>query len=296
MTAWENLLASVGVGAATLTLELGTRTFPRGAQIHGALRLEGGSVEQHIYTLTVKLGEFWGSKRIPTRSVLLTEVLGQEIVVAAREDLTFPFAFQVPDDALLSSSQSGCYLEAVADIFWSVNPGARIDLNVVPHRELLAIHGAMRMLGFSEAEWDDMLSVITYSHIPEGLRQQLNGVALRLKIEEDYVTGRLLLDRSEYGLVERLRAFAGHDREEHDVLIPRQELLDAQGQPFPTGASPYLNDIFEAALVMPGNDRKWLLRGASKPEDAEETLLRPAVRGEDIRPDELLRAPSEDPR
>ena len=53
----KNLLASVGIGAAALTLRLESVVRPRGGDIQGCFVLEGGDVAQYIESIVAQFVE-----------------------------------------------------------------------------------------------------------------------------------------------------------------------------------------------------------------------------------------------
>lgn len=307
MSALEQLLAAVGVGATQLTLALDAGVWPRGARITGSVLLEGGAVDQQIKSLAVRLEEYISHGKSSE-----WKRRDEEILACPRDShpgmrAQIPFSLRVPEDARLSQSHvshvSQVWRVSVeADILWAVNPRASLPVTVVPHYEVTAVQRALEKRGFEKtgvyldfAMRESPDTVVAYYRAPAALREQIDGASLHLRVHGAHVFGRLILNLHQHSVGEHLLALVGGDREEHGFELLRSELLNQKGGPRSEGAGAMLDDMLAQALIVPGNENaKTLLRPASGPPADSRSLLRPAESHGDASPDELLR-PSDGP-
>ncbi len=295
----EQLLASVGVGAATLTLQVDSAVCPRGGEIEGRLALEGGDVEQRIESLTVRLIERYSQGKGTAEKVRDQQIVSKRFLYDPCVKTTVSFRFRLPDDARLTrkTSADGWRVAAEADILWAINPRANVDLEVVPHHEVTAVQLALERLGFARTSVylefalpESPDTIVRYYKAPPHLREQIDGASLHLRVLEDYVHGRLILNRRQHSVGERLLAMVGADREEHELMIVRQDLLNAEGGPRYEGATKPIEDVLNRSLILPENvEERTLLRPTAGPPPGANSLLRPAGPTDSISADELLR-------
>ena len=200
-----------------------------------------------------------------------------------------PFALRIPDDARLTrgalplgaavgdrvvlrvggvhitietpggrvlTTGAGCLLEASLDLGWWALPRRdQTVLNILEHREIVAVSEAMEALGFRRTERARLTAPSDTTYLrdfepPVHLAGRLDGVTLNLRVEGSAVTGTLELDRPERGLVERLGALIGADRTRVGVRFDREPLLTGDGDPAPTAALP-----LASAALMSGKPR-----------------------------------------
>src|ERR1051325_10344711 len=120
----KRIAASIGIGAAQLHIHLGSNICPRASILRGELEVEGGAVPQHIEWVSVALIEHWTENRSTNTEERATRVLVGDFDVLPRSRLSYPFEFDIPDYARLTSPSGtdGWRLIANADIRMAVNP------------------------------------------------------------------------------------------------------------------------------------------------------------------------------
>jgi sporulation-control protein len=251
MSFLNRLAASIGIGSAKIGVAALEPQQYRGSFANGALLLESGETEQEVKMLTVDLIEFWvsGSGRNRTyheRSHgCITAAENLPVAPGFRQE--YPFRFGIPSDARCSRRHEGWKLKAEAHIPWAVDARASTPLKVLPHPEVLAVQRAARdSLGLIPLSWDGSHSAIFYNFgAPPWLQGQMDGVAFRLLIVGETLTGEMILNKQEHGLGDFLKAMVGGDKESLPLTIPRSVLLTKRGSPNPAGAYPYLKELFE---------------------------------------------------
>lgn len=305
----DEWLARVGVGAAVLTMQLESDTFSRGTVIEGTLTLEGGAVEQHIEQLLVRLSEYHqAGKSSHWEELGKGEVIGA-ITIAPGEVQQYPFAMPVPARTRMTT-QAGFYdkstqITADADILWAINPRAQMYVTIAPEPEFMLLDTAMRRLGFASPtqRFDSIITPALFQSnefigkvqktytAPTTLQQQITDATLLLYIEDGHVCGSLLLNHREERLADYLKAMVGGDKEVFPLQIPRGQL---QGPQSLETATAIIQEMLEQTLILPDNEKRWLLRASDNPHAGADSLLRPAAPNPETHAHELLHPASPD--
>jgi hypothetical protein len=293
-SAFRRFLASLGIGAASMDIQVGGMSHPRGSQIKGVVRVNGGQVTQHFGWLTVRVRAVTQG-HVRQSKVLISECLQRNLTVKPRQELGFPFTFFLPDDARLTrlmrgGPTDGCILEASL----GVRSVHRI-LNVTNAREIAAVLHALRNLGFGEKSWfhltrpDENVEATAAFRAPENLQEQLETLSIFVRVSGQHVIGKAVLVLRPNSLRGHVRGLVGGNRVEHPFFIPRTELLATDGQPNPQGAIPYLKQLLSFSLALPDDPKSWMLRPSMSPPADPDTLLRPAMPTSTVSSDSLLR-------
>ena len=257
MSMLARLGATFGVGSVRVGITAAEPQSHRGSAVAAAVRIEGGTVTQDVQMLTVDLVEYWvtgsGKNRTHHRHVRERVVAAEALTVEPHFAQEFPVILHLPADARCTRRREGWCLSAEAHIRWAVDARAEVPLNVLPHREVLAIQRAVKgPMGFRPCAWDGAHDVIAYDFAaPDDLRHVLDGITLRLRVLGDALEGEVVLNRQEHGVGGVLRAMVGGDRERIGLAIPRSALLTKRGSPNPAGALPYLRMIYDRLGVEP---------------------------------------------
>jgi hypothetical protein len=318
MASVEHLLASCGVGAANLTLYLEESAHPRGSNIHGTLRLQGGKVGQHIERLNIGLCHFGAISNAGgvamREEILSSATIAQDIDVLPGSVQDYDFAVEIPDHVYITcrpysfnQNHQGGRVVAEADIRWAVNPRAAVELNVVAHREVFAVWQAMETLGFTEREGGKVreypsATIVNFLTGTEGLKNalekwycppeplaaELGAVGLCLAVRDGEVIGRAMLSRRASDLQGHLLSFLIADIRDLDFRIRCSDLRDRLGNPLQDRAIAVLREMLDGELLLPGSEHRWLLRGSETPKSASDDLLRPAENGAATPGSELL--------
>lgn len=296
--------ASIGIGAAQLHINLPSNVCPRASILRGTLEVEGGAVPQHVEWLSVALIEHWSANRSTNAEERDLRVLAGSLDVLPGSHHRFPFEFEMHESARLTSPSGtdGWRLNAVADILMAVNPSAMVELKVVIHREIRAVQVALERLGFRPTVFHvpalfpiEPEETIQYYRATSKLQGQLDGASLQLRVGDNWVMGKLVINRRETSLAEHLKSLVGGNNEEFSIALPRKDLLTPGGSPNSNGARATLQKILEDVIVLPGDLKKQLLRPASRPASEDGNLLRPVHSLPESRDGSGLLRPSECP-
>jgi sporulation-control protein spo0M len=243
---FSRLGAMLGMGAAQVELELPTAQYYRGSEVRGSVVLLGGRVPQRVRQLTVDLYEYWitghGKNRQYHQRSHEHIVLGEYIPVEPGFQQQYAFRVRLPDTARCSRRREGWEVRASGHIPWSVDTRASAPLRVTPHPEVLAVQRAARdWLKLQPLEWDGSRPEVMYNFAaPPQMRHALDGIRLRMTLDEVSVHVELDANKQERSLKDRLGALVGADHEEIPLAIARSELITKRGSPRPAGACPHL--------------------------------------------------------
>lgn len=245
--------AAFGMGATRVEIHANEAVNWRGSTVTGAAVIRGGVVGQVLMKVTLDLTEFWteggGAHRTTEQRRAERVTLSGPLQVEPGSERTLPFEVGVPSRARCTRRREGWRLDVEAHIALAVDARASLLLNVLPHREVLALQRATRdTLGFSPVRWRGELAEVQYEFAPPpALLGHIKGLTLCASVEGADVVGRLVLHREEHGVGGIFRSLVGADRHEVPFRIARATLLTKRGAPNPAGAAPVLRAALAGA-------------------------------------------------
>lgn len=276
----EEMSASMGAGAAVLTLQTTSANYSQGAEVTGTLLLEGGVVAQHIESLVVKLQEYRKRGRYYCWETLNEVMLAVNLNSEPGQTQKYAFRLPIPQAAFLSPNPYSAQVAADADILWAVNPRMSVFVTITPQSEIMTLDTAMQQSGFLPRQsnfapmYGPESSIVSKSYqAPDTLHTQITGATLELSIEAEHVSGHLMLNHAETKLKDFLRAAMGEDKQYFPIKIATADL---QGEAGAANAGTMLKEMLNQALILPNNEANWMLRASSPPPETGETLLRAA--------------------
>ena len=279
MAQWEKMLASVGVGAAKMTVHLEEATQPRGSELRGTVELLGGNVPQHVEGIVISVGYTTvivaGKAVVPIYHEVAKTVISKSFDIAPNQTESIPFALAVPETA-----PNGLTLSAQADVPGAVDPRAVIQLELSASLEMLAVHDALLHLGFeakSELRPHRLYAgrfTANYA-APAELRAAVENGSIWLKREDVNIVGALEINHEERSFADAVKSLARQDRTQSPLSFAWDEIYEADAQPRREHLASLLKSAFVSALKLPDEEKATLLR-ASFPPDVSSELLRPA--------------------
>ncbi|MCG0314547.1 MAG: sporulation protein [Calditerricola sp.] len=152
---WKNLLARLGVGGASVDLQLDRDAFRVGEEVTGKIVISGGTVAQKVNDLTVSLVmEVRVHNRLATRTVHRIPVLHQVTVPPQPHREEVPFSFVLPANLAISSSSVRYGFRTQLDVDFAVDPKDFDPITVLPDKPTERLFRAIEQLGFRrKAEW-----------------------------------------------------------------------------------------------------------------------------------------------
>ena len=255
MSFMSRLAASIGVGRCRVSVAAADPQQFRGGPVRGIVLLEADAAEQDVRMLTVDLTEFWvtgtGKNRSHHQRNHGRVTAAENVKVAPGFRQEYPFEMWLPADARCTRRREGWTLNAEAHILMAVDARAYTVLKVLPHPEILAVQRCARdAFGLIPSSWDGSRPAVLYDFAaPPWLQIRLDGVAFRLEVVGDLVTGEMILNKQEHGVGGVLRAMVGGDRESIPISVPRSDLRTRRGSPNPAGARSHIRALFERAGI-----------------------------------------------
>ncbi|MBE3586077.1 MAG: sporulation protein [Thermoanaerobacter sp.] len=148
------LLASIGIGSARVDLEVAETAVPLGGFLNGAIRIQGGNVEQRVNGIYINLvlssAYRAGDQTRNIRRTIGTVKVGEEMVVRPGEERVFPVSFRIPFGLPISRGRTRYFLQTGLDIPQAVDPVDHDPIQIVPNREFKMFFEALKALGFRE--------------------------------------------------------------------------------------------------------------------------------------------------
>lgn len=207
---FKNLLARVGVGAATVDTRLAESQVAPGDLLQGEVVVSGGAIAQEIDRITLALVTSFRHDDLYESHVLTEHTLGQRIELQAGETRTYPFEFRIPDSTPLSLGDQQISLRTSLDISSSIDPKDADALLVVPHPLMQRVLDTLADLGFQlynvECSYNPRLGgevpfIQTLEFQPYGhYRQQIEDLELIFQLHEGVLDVWLEIDQRARGL------------------------------------------------------------------------------------------------
>lgn len=169
MSFFNKLLASVGIGAATVDTKLHKATYTVGETISGVVEVMGGNTEQHIDAIYLSLHTNYvreiDDKKINDTATLTRVQLNEPFTIQANEKRELPFSFQLPAILPMTIGSTRVWVQTGLDIKNAVDPQDQDFIDIVPTQLATNILSAVTSLGFRRRKVD-------CEQAPHYLRQQ----------------------------------------------------------------------------------------------------------------------------
>ncbi|MBS4190891.1 sporulation protein [Bacillus sp. FJAT-49705] len=152
MSIFNKMLASVGIGAATVDTKLEHDTVVPGGEIRGVVEINGGNVEQRIDDIYLSLNTTYVKEvddRKYTASGLIDRFrLTDSFTLMANERKVIPFSFIIPADTPLSIGKTKVWIATGLDIKNAVDSTDKDFIRVHPNEIMDSVLQAVSGLGF----------------------------------------------------------------------------------------------------------------------------------------------------
>lgn len=164
MSTFKKLLASVGIGAATVDTCLVEAAIP-GEMLSGEIRVTGGEVAQDIEKIYVQLATKYkreqGDSTYYQEYVLLKQQMTESFTIQPHEQKVFSIDIPIPRQTPLTLGRQKVYIRTGLDISLALDPKDWDAIAVRPHPLMQQFFDAIDLLGFrlyeSECEYNPML-------------------------------------------------------------------------------------------------------------------------------------------
>lgn len=261
MSIWQELGASVGIGACKLSVTLDTPAAGWGETISGRVEIRGGEVSQKVGALNATIVEHWVTVVSTGKSTIVvphhryhdSRNLGTNLVAAPGDQLAFEFTLQMPWGADFGH---GWCVACGATIAGAVDPAAKCDFRPLPPPVFAELAEELHQAG--------RMPVVSWHLLPgagaratlkpdDATREILDGLTLDLYREAEVLRGQVVVNPQEHSLGDVLQSLVRADRRSTPFEFPSGDVeaaravfeealrpnLDALRQlPIPASAAP----------------------------------------------------------
>ncbi len=152
MSFFGKILASVGMGAATVDTKLHRSDFVVGEVVTGIIEIKGGNVEQIIEDVYLNLTTFYtvesGDKEYSTNGIIEKYKVVEKCNIKKGEVKEIPFSFVLPFDTPITMHKSKVWIHTVLGIKDAVDATDNDYISVLPSNLIESIVNAVKQLGF----------------------------------------------------------------------------------------------------------------------------------------------------
>ncbi|MFN3648278.1 MAG: sporulation protein [Armatimonadota bacterium] len=285
MSFWQEVGASVGIGACTLEVELETPAVGWTEEAVGAVHLRGGSVPQPVACLTATVVQHWVTMTMVGRTPVpqhhyqghAAAELARGLEIGPGEHHRLPFRLPAPWGGPFEHTW---FIGATAQIPRAVDRGARATFKLLPPPGFLRIISELEDLShLAVSGWavraGTGVRAILKPRDPEA-HAVLDGITLDLFREGAMVRGEVVVNPQERSLGDVVRSLARADRRPTPFLVPERDLA-ALREVFERALRPDLDAL--ARFPIPSErsaDAEQLPRPGTPPEPDADDLPRPA--------------------
>lgn len=170
MSFFKRAMASMGVGSAKIDTVLNEDKFRAGDEFTGKIYVRGGSVEQHVNKIVVKLMTYYMTQEIKRyvdsdgdereelievkHDLMLDKVeFNDSFDLQPKEDKDYDFAFRISDITPITFERKAVWIETELDIAGGIDSSDRDYIQILPHPYVQRIFDILTdKLGFRLSE------------------------------------------------------------------------------------------------------------------------------------------------
>ena len=168
MSLLDKAMASVGVGAAKVVIQLNSQKFCKGDQVNGLVRVSGGKTEQKASKISLILMayiDFEEDRYENRKSIEISKFdIAHDVTIKPNHELKIPFSFVLPTDTPSSFDKDTVWLETSLDIKMAFDPSSKVYLDVMPHPYTQSI------LNILQKDWKFILTKYENIYVPNNGR------------------------------------------------------------------------------------------------------------------------------
>ncbi len=150
----NKLFASIGIGSARVNLEVMDTEVSLGGKLRGAVKIQGGNVEQQLDKIYINLilsSNYKSGDHIKNvQRVISTFTVEEKMTISPGEEKVFPVSLQIPYGLPISKGRTRYFLQTKLDIPQAIDPVDHDPVTILPHKEYKMFFDALKALGFKE--------------------------------------------------------------------------------------------------------------------------------------------------
>ncbi|MDF2958902.1 MAG: sporulation protein SpoOM [Paenibacillus sp.] len=156
MSVFKKMLATVGIGAAKVDMQIDNEQVAAGDTITGVVVIQGGRVNQEVddvyaFVKTQYVQEK-NDQKVTVEATVGKFLLASKFTVEAEQNYEYPFSFELPVGTPITTKRTPVWIQTGLDIKEAVDPKDEDRLIVVPHRHSQTVLDAVEQLGFRPRE------------------------------------------------------------------------------------------------------------------------------------------------
>jgi sporulation-control protein len=152
----RNVLARIGIGAATVDTVLPTTTLTQGESVEVRVEMHGGSTEQEVDAVYLALKtmyrddqEAFGESTERAGGTVSKTRITEPFTLGPDEERTVEVTVEVPRETPVTLGETQVWLDTGLDVSRALDPDDRDHVDVVPGPHLDALIDALDELGFA---------------------------------------------------------------------------------------------------------------------------------------------------
>ncbi|MGM9951322.1 MAG: sporulation protein [Lysinibacillus sp.] len=158
MSIFNKVLASVGVGAATVDTKLERSRYTAGDVIRGTVEVRGGNIEQNIDAIYLTLYTTYireaNDKKYTDHAAITKFQVNEPFIIGAGELKSIPFSFNLPYTTPATMGKTQVWVQTGLDIKMAVDPSDKDFIEVLPSPLANEVLKAVKSLGFRQRKVD----------------------------------------------------------------------------------------------------------------------------------------------
>lgn len=272
----------------TVALRIDRKVYARTDRISGLCTLTGTGGSIRIEQIAVRLCDQDGT-RFGAERVLSEFEIASDFAVTGSRAVQRPFECALPNGMRLTDSSGRSWIEVCARTHRRIELRDSVAFRVGPHREIAALRKAFALIGFHERLLQsDPVNVTHYRLVLSAPGHPSRCVSVEIRLDE---ATQVLIGSAVYPVRLRrnqLDTVPDGITSRYEFVIPSVRLLLKGERLNPAGALAEVRRL-AAAMAIPEENRRTLLRAAAPDRAEASELLRAASGGDRVTQDELLR-------
>lgn len=152
MSLFNKVLASIGVGAATVDTKLEKSTYTAGEVVRGEILVRGGNVAQQIDTIYLTVYTTYireaNDKKYTDKAAVSKLKVSEPFSIDAGENKAIPFSMSLPMETPITVGKTKVWVQTELDIKNAVDPEDKDYIDVKPSKLVASVLDAVKGLGF----------------------------------------------------------------------------------------------------------------------------------------------------
>ena len=251
------LKKTFNISGCEITINPERSIFHQGDEVKCDFTITGSEYEQTADEISISLEESWqqssGENTVTIRKDRVTSVVGANLIIKPGDSHHYVFTAQLPPNCRLSDSSDslGWCMVVKIDVPGAKDPIERLSIEVVPHREFLAIEHSLQTVLKFEKKKSYFTSGARFVP-PEVLKSELD--CLDLHCYQDGITTHceIVFDLQEKSLMDYFKMVVRQDKAKREILFSRDELFDENLDPNTKGISKKIAQEIQQVLTENG--------------------------------------------